>query len=159
MKSYIGLMNEAAAKEMNIVYKPTEFAGIVKYIYFAYEPGDETDTYPDYDWDEATETTFAATKIMTMGDVLGISVGPTIYVVTNESGFRGASAILDTDSLRRQLPKGKYVMLPSSIHEVLLYPDDGNVMSNFVEMVTSINASQVAPEEQLVDAAYTITID
>lgn len=159
MKSYIGLMNEAAAKEMNIVYKPTEFAGIVKYIYFAYEPGDETDAYPDYDWDEAREATFAATKIMTMGDILGISAGPTIYVVTNETGFRGASAILDMDSLRRQLPKGKYIMLPSSIHEVLLYPDDGNDLSKFVEMVTSINSSQVAPNERLVDDAYEITID
>lgn len=159
MKSYIGLMNESAAKEMNIVYKPTEFAGIVKYIYFAYEPGDETDAYPDYDWDEATETTFAATKIMTMGDVLGISVGPTIYIVTNETSFRGASAILDTDSLRRQLPKGKYVMLPSSIHEVLLYPDDGNDLPDFVKMVTEVNASQVAPNERLADMAYEITID
>lgn len=159
MKSYIGLISKTKAKELNIVYKPTEFAGIVKYIYFVYEDGDETDTYPDYDWDAASEATFAATKIMTMGDVLGISVGPTIYVVTNESGFRGASAILDTDSLRRQLPKGKYVMLPSSIHEVLLYPDDGNDLSDFVKMVTEVNASQVAPNERLADAAYTITID
>lgn len=159
MKSYIGLMSESTAKEMNIVYKPTEFAGIVQYIYFVYDHNDETDTYPDYDWDEAKETTFAATKIATLREVLGLKFGPTIYVVTNETGFRGASAILDTDSLRRQIPKGRYVMLPSSIHEVLLYPDNGNDLSKFVEMVTSINQSGVAPEDQLVDAAYEIVID
>lgn len=159
MKSYIGLMNESTAKEMNIVYRTTQFNGIVQYIYFVYDHDDETDTYPDYDWDEAKETTFAATKIATVGDVLGSKFGPTIYVVTNETGFRGASAILDTDSLRRQIPKGRYVMLPSSIHEVLLFRSNGNDLSKFVEMVTSINSSHVASEEQLVDAAYEIVID
>lgn len=156
MKSYIGLMNESTAKEMNIVYKPTPFDGIVQYIYFTY---DHDDAYPDYDWDEAKETTFATTKIATLSDVLGLSFGPTIYVVTNETGFRGASAILDTDSLRNALPKGKYVMLPSSIHEVLLYPDDGSDMETFVDMVKTVNATEVAPEDQLIDAAYHITID
>lgn len=156
MKSYIGLMNESTAKEMNIVYKPTPFDGIVQYIYFTY---DHNDAYPDYDWDEAKETTFATTKITTLGDVLGLSFGPTIYVVTNETGFRGASAILDTNSLRKQLPKGKYVMLPSSIHEVLLYPNDGSDMETFIDMVKTVNATEVDPEDQLIDAAYYITID
>lgn len=156
MKSYIGLMNESTAKEMNIVYKPTPFDGIVQYIYFTY---DHDDAYPDYDWDEAKETTFATTKITTLADVLGLSFGPTIYVVTNETGFRGASAILDTNSLRKQLPKGKYIMLPSSIHEVLLYPNDGSDMEKFVDMVKTVNATEVAPEDQLIDAAYHITID
>lgn len=159
MKSYIGLMNESTAKEMNIVYKPTQFDGIVQYIYFVYDHDDETDTYPDYDWDEAKETTFAATKIATLGDVLGLNFGPTIYVVTNETGFRGASAILDTNSLHKQLPKGKYVMLPSSIHEVLLYPNDGSDMETFVDMVKTVNATEVDPDDQLANTAYEIIID
>ena len=48
-----------------------------------------------------------------------------------------------------------FFILPSSIHEVLLVKDDGNV--NFTElknMVEEVNATQVAPEEKLTDSVY-----
>ena len=51
--------------------------------------------------------------------------------------------------------KGDYFILPSSIHEVLLLRDDGNMDYRALEaMVREINATQVAPEERLSDQVY-----
>ena len=46
-------------------------------------------------------------------------------------------------------------MLPSSIHEVLLLPDDGKTdYHELAEMVQTINETQVAPVDRLSDNVY-----
>ena len=51
--------------------------------------------------------------------------------------------------------RGDYFILPSSIHEVLLLRDDGNMDYRALEaMVREINVTQVAPEERLSDQVY-----
>ena len=48
-----------------------------------------------------------------------------------------------------------YYVLPSSVHEVMIVPDDGGFDSGELEeMVREINATQVAPEEVLSDHIY-----
>lgn len=50
---------------------------------------------------------------------------------------------------------GDFYVLPSSIHEVLLVRDNGEMTAKDLEaMVREVNATQVAPEEQLTDHVY-----
>ena len=46
------------------------------------------------------------------------------------------------------------VILPSSLHEVLLLPDDAGMHGRFREMVREVNRSAVDPEEVLSDNIY-----
>ena len=51
------------------------------------------------------------------------------------------------------------VVLPSSIHEMLILPYDDSIdMDVMSEMVREINATQVSPEERLTDQAYLIEV-
>lgn len=50
---------------------------------------------------------------------------------------------------------GDFYILPSSIHEVLVVPDNGNMSLGDLEaMVREVNATQVAPNERLTDNVY-----
>ncbi len=50
---------------------------------------------------------------------------------------------------------GDFFILPSSIHELLIVPDDGNVkLADLEAMVKEVNATQVAPEDKLTDSVY-----
>ena len=50
---------------------------------------------------------------------------------------------------------GDFYVLPSSIHEVLLVRDNGEMTAKDLEaIVREVNATQVAPEEQLTDHVY-----
>ena len=51
--------------------------------------------------------------------------------------------------------KGDFFLLPSSVHEIIVAPDDGNLSyPELKEMVAEINATQVAPEDRLTDEVY-----
>lgn len=81
-----------------------------------------------------------------------------LYVLSSRRGVNGASHILKNDikdfadSIERDV-----IILPSSIHEVLLLPlcegvsDDVDYISN---MIQDINNTQVIPDERLSDHAY-----
>ena len=50
---------------------------------------------------------------------------------------------------------GDFFILPSSIHELLLVPDDGTKSFHELQaMVKEVNATQVSPEERLTDSVY-----
>lgn len=74
-----------------------------------------------------------------------------MIVITNTSKIYGAISVLfATERLKEMFPNG-YMILPSSIHEVIAIPlNDGDMDG----MVQDVNAGQVAPEEQLGNKAY-----
>lgn len=80
-----------------------------------------------------------------------------MYVLGNSKKLFGATAMFYQGVLEefsKKMQKSFYV-LPSSVHEVILIPDDG--MQNGEElwkMVCEINATQVEPEEVLTDSVY-----
>lgn len=78
-------------------------------------------------------------------------------VVTNDVKINGAAVIFYPeimDELAKQAG-GDYFILPSSVNEVLIMPDNGFVSyQELQEMVTSINATEVAPYEKLTDQVY-----
>lgn len=83
-----------------------------------------------------------------------------IYVLTNKQGINGAAALLYSQRIKElaeELETDFYV-LPSSIHEVLLVPDNNEYGPEWLRnMVKEVNSVQVAPEEQLSDNVYYYT--
>lgn len=80
-----------------------------------------------------------------------------MYVLTNENGIHGASALLypGMPERIRTLMKRNYYLLPSSIHEFLIVPEDPAVCAdNLNEMVKEVNATQIRKEELLSDHIY-----
>jgi len=80
-----------------------------------------------------------------------------MYVMTNESRFNGAAAMIFTDKLDEfaQNRETNLYILPSSIHEILLIPDTGGMDVTTLETtVKEVNETQVAPDEILSDNVY-----
>ena len=78
-------------------------------------------------------------------------------VITNVQGINGAAALFYPDQMDKIAEGlgGDYFILPSSVHETLVVPDDGKM--SFLElrsMVTEINATQVRSSERLTDEVY-----
>ena len=80
-----------------------------------------------------------------------------LYALTNMEKQYGASMITQPEVLNKldQLfPEGFYV-LPSSVHEVLIVPDNGEVEPRMLgEMVREVNRAEVDREEVLSDRVY-----
>lgn len=82
---------------------------------------------------------------------------PEMFVLTNSSRCNGAAALLSEKTLKQAAHTigGNFYILPSSIHEVILLPDEDDLEpSSLLEMVQKINAEDVAPTEKLSDTVY-----
>ena len=80
-----------------------------------------------------------------------------MYILTNESRTFGAVAMLETELLRKFAEKvgEDFLVLPSSIHEVILVPVSNLPDSEYIkEMIREINNTNVDPEEQLSNNYY-----
>ena len=81
-----------------------------------------------------------------------------MYVLTTHTRLHGAVGMLHTELLNQFMQNyrmKKIVILPSSIHEVLLIPyDDSMEKIDFEEMVKEVNGTELAPEEILSDSVY-----
>lgn len=79
------------------------------------------------------------------------------YVLTNIAQINGATAILYPNLLQEigEATQSNFFILPSSIHEVILMKDNGDMNAEELQrMVMEINRTQVAPEEVLSDEVY-----
>ena len=75
-----------------------------------------------------------------------------MYVLTNQAKLNGASAMLYSDKMGELADtlQTDLMILPSSVHEVLLLPDDRDQQYDFYrQMVEEVNTTQVEPEEIL----------
>lgn len=82
---------------------------------------------------------------------------PKLYLMTNTSGIDGASTILYSGEIRRISERfgSDVVILPSSVHEVLLMKYDESMnMKHLGEMVRIINRNDVREQEVLSDSVY-----
>lgn len=80
-----------------------------------------------------------------------------MYVLSNAERLNGAAAVLDSGTMESIAEKlgGDYVVIPSSIHEVIIMPLTGDTDRNEIEqIIRNVNAGQVAPEDRLSDHAY-----
>lgn len=103
-------------------------------------------------------------EIKNMVDIIkemNIAVGQdesiNMYVLTNKDRVQGASSLLYPDILAdfgKAVQKDFYV-LPSSIHECILLPAQGDEDADFLRsMVMEVNETQVDEEEKLSDSVY-----
>lgn len=77
-----------------------------------------------------------------------------MYVLTNQNKTNGAGVLVQDGVLEKigGLIGSDFYVLPSSIHEVLIVPDNGNMQpAELEDMVREVNATQVAPEDLLSD--------
>ena len=75
----------------------------------------------------------------------------TMYTLTNHGGY-GAALILDTDLMDKIADRcgGKMYVIPSSVHEVIIVPDNGAIDPEELDsVIQTINRNEVKPEEVL----------
>ena len=82
---------------------------------------------------------------------------PGMYVATCNHGMNGAGCIFYPEFMDQTAEKvgGDFFILPSSIHEVILVPDNGTMTAQELDaMVQEVNANEVIPEERLSGNAF-----
>lgn len=78
--------------------------------------------------------------------------GISMYVLSNKERIYGAASILYSEKIKYLAGKldKNLIILPSSVHEVLLVPDNGHMEKDFLHnMVKEVNDTHVEPEEIL----------
>lgn len=80
-----------------------------------------------------------------------------IYVVTNTSGVNGAAVLFYPGSMEAIAEKigGGYYVIPSSIHDLIVLPDDTLFpLDVMLSMVPAVNRQRVSEKSQLSDIPY-----
>lgn len=123
-------------------------------------------------WEQAQTNTEAETSLESMAKVMcemmnmeyseDMDKMTPFFIISNKSKVKGASAILNKKVLAEfgeRYHTNKIVVLPSSVHEMLLVPYTEEIdLDTFSDMVGQVNSSEVDPTEQLVDRAFIITL-
>ena len=124
-------------------------------------------------WAAAERNTFNSEEISinTMQSILSeltnMDVFPDVevpmYVISNRRKHNGAVQIFNHEAIKKWADEHGFkrlVMLPSSLHEVIVIPaDENNIdLEELSNMVQDVNDTQVAPTDQLGDRAYIIDI-
>lgn len=80
-----------------------------------------------------------------------------MYVATVPDKVHGAGVLAYQDFMDKAAEKagGDFFILPSSIHEILIVPDNGKMnLKDLEAMVKEVNATQVSPADKLTDSVY-----
>lgn len=80
-----------------------------------------------------------------------------MWVLSNERKMQGAAYMFDEEVMSSIAEKlgGDFIVLPSSLHEVIILKEEENMDLEYIHgMVSEVNESQVEPEEVLSDAIY-----
>ena len=98
-------------------------------------------------------------KILGMMEALTglVEDDPQMMIVTNRQGMLGASALFCEGILDQaaEMMKGNYFVLPSSCHEFIIVPDNGDFnRSNLEKMVKEANETVVEAADRLSDHVY-----
>ena len=82
--------------------------------------------------------------------------GPQMYVLTNEWKLKGASALLYPELIEdiAQEENSDLIVIPSSIHEILIVEASGMDKDGISQMVQEVNSQKVDEQERLSDHAY-----
>lgn len=180
---YIGLQKDSTE---DIIKRNSGLDGIESYLYIRREKSKDesfsvriTDMLLakakislDEAWSNAEANTNAETKIESMAKVMSEMMGfeyseemdemTPFYILSNTCKMKGASAVLNKKVLSEFGEKyhtDRVVVLPSSIHEMLIVPYTEDIdLNTFSEMVGEVNNTEVDPTERLTDRAYIITL-
>ena len=173
---YVGIQKQS---DEELLKRSSALEGLELYLYIRLDSGEDhgfvkmkegmlpmVNVTIDELWDEAEQNTCDETELRNLSEVLGFpgddeGMVP-LHVLSNRSCMRGAAAIINKDVLKAFAEKHgvkRLIVLPSSIHEVLVLPDNGQFdLEEMNMMVTMVNSEQVLPEDQLIDRAYVMTV-
>ncbi|WP_292197843.1 DUF5688 family protein [Butyrivibrio sp.] len=93
-------------------------------------------------------------------EMLGLNIPPEqeqIFVASVPDNVHGAGVLAYEDFMDKAAERagGDFYILPSSIHEVLIVPDNGMMdLASLENMVREVNATTVDPSEKLTDNVY-----
>lgn len=81
---------------------------------------------------------------------------PESYIITSRHGFGAAVLAVGEEFLEKLAEEldGDLFLLPSSIHEVIAVPAEGNDLDAFRDIVRDVNRTAVSAEDFLSDAVY-----
>ena len=75
-----------------------------------------------------------------------------MFILTNDDGMKGAVTILYPDAMetiKAKIP-GHFYMIPSSVHELILLPDNGDMSEDEInDIINQVNTGYVDPVDQL----------
>ncbi len=160
----------------DIIRRSSEYAGIEEYLYLEITPEASVkvkDTMLGMigiseaeAWQLAMVNTCNQSKIKNMAEVLtamGVPSGACpLWIVTNETGNKGAAGILNKKMLSnfaKDMHTKKLFMIPLSIHECLIMPySEDFAPDELTAMILEVNAAEVDPVEQLGDKPYIIDV-
>lgn len=178
---YIGVQKES---EENIVKRTEKYEGIESYMYMCMKGGDmlcivkitehvlqEVGVTQEEAWRQAEKNTFEHVQIIPLTQFIHNNFGinenvwerdKEAYILTNKEQMYGASEMLNTGVLHllaREHHASKLLIIPSSIHEVLIrvFNDDEDI-EDFSQMLRNVNESIVEPWERLEDQAFVIEL-
>ena len=80
-----------------------------------------------------------------------------MYVASVPDKVHGAGVLAYENFMDQAAERagGDFFILPSSIHEILIVPDNGQMdLKSLEDMVKEVNATQVAPQDKLTDSVY-----
>ncbi len=184
---FIGI--QKTSNDNELITKPTAFEGLESYLYFREIPEtsehfimaspeilNSLHLSKEKAWKIAETNTFSKTTVMSMRDIFldGLkqlgkvpdeipdTIDDSMYIVSNCFHWLGASAILDKEALTelaKHLHTNKFIVLPSSVHEMLVIPyTEESDLTEFSNIVKEVNVTQVDENEQLTDRAYVIAV-
>lgn len=97
----------------------------------------------------------APPEISSMGSILHLNEDTNMTIVSNSMRMHGASAMLYPNVLNRIAKDGKILILPSSIHEIITLPDNGNIdVEHLHNIVKEINHTAELEGIKLSDHIY-----
>lgn len=116
-------------------------------------------------WEKATENTekMFPPVVQDLGNMLSMMGGPEmpnagIYVLSNKQSVNGAAAMYYNNNKIEQLAdelECNFYIIPSSIHEVLLVPDNSGMNAKYLqEIVLEANSMIVEPKDRLSGSVY-----
>jgi hypothetical protein len=92
---------------------------------------------------------------------IGLDIPPEeemMFVATVEGNIHGAGVIAYQDFMEKASERvggGDFFILPSSVHELLIVPDNGTMdLKHLEDMVKEVNVTTVDPVDQLTDSVY-----
>lgn len=180
---FIGLEKEN--QKDSYIKESTEYKGIQKYMYLDINENNDDSEELSFirvnkcfleivniseaeAWHYAEKNMFYESKIVEMKDLFPWMIHSEneafLYILTNKKAIRGAGSLLNRELIKEFANKHevkKVLILPSSIHEILLVPIEENEKINLDEIsmiVREINRECVDEKEILSNEAYIFNV-
>ena len=79
---------------------------------------------------------------------------PKMYILTNSAMAYGAAGILNRKLIREFAGGRDFIILPSSVHEMLFVPANEKMDQKFFDEMVSVNMEEIDRENRLTDHSY-----